>query len=93
MKKKTALILVSALVMGSCFGSIKGTDFFHKTQTSVYADESSIDMSKLLDMNELYGWAAVPGEGLKTTTGGGNAAPVVVSTFEDFQALAAGNVP
>jgi pectate lyase len=36
----------------------------------------------------LLGWAAVEGDGLKTTTGGGNATPQRVTTLADFKSLA-----
>jgi len=41
----------------------------------------------------LVGWAATPGQDLDTTTGGGNAAPLVVTTLEELQAAAAGTAP
>ncbi len=55
--------------------------------------EATVDMSKLLNMNELYGWATVPGEGLKGVTGGGKAEPVVVNTLDELEALAQDDVP
>ena len=50
-------------------------------------------MSKLLDMNELYGWAASPGEGLETTTGGGKMTPVVVSSLEELKKYVTDDFP
>lgn len=63
------------------------------TTKDAVESEDTVDMSKLLDMNELYGWATVPGEGLKTVTGGGNAKPVVVTTTEELEAAVGDNVP
>ena len=85
MRKKLAVLLstvmvaaLTAPVLSSTANERNATD-----STVVYASEdgeattAAVDMSRLLDMNELYGWAAVPGEGLKGVTGGGKAEPVV----------------
>ncbi|MGC4087842.1 MAG: hypothetical protein QM756_08085 [Polyangiaceae bacterium] len=41
----------------------------------------------------MFGWAAVEGLGAKTTSGGGNAAPLVVENVEAFRAAVAGDAP
>jgi pectate lyase len=43
--------------------------------------------------SELVGWAAVEGNGLATTTGGGDLTPVVVTTLQDFQLAVLDDVP
>jgi hypothetical protein len=43
--------------------------------------------------SELIGYAAVPGDGVNTTTGGGNADPVVVTTLSEFKAAAQDSEP
>lgn len=55
--------------------------------------ESGVDMDRLLDMDELYGWASVPAEGLDGVTGGGDAAPQVVTTLEELTRLAGDDIP
>jgi pectate lyase len=39
------------------------------------------------------GWAAIAGSGLDTTTGGGDAAPVTVTTVDEFNAAVQGSTP
>jgi pectate lyase len=39
------------------------------------------------------GWAAVAGYDVETTTGGGDADPIVVSSFPQLMAAAAGDKP
>ncbi len=39
------------------------------------------------------GWASVAGMGLETTTGGGDLAPTVVTTIDDFRSAVAGTEP
>lgn len=41
----------------------------------------------------LVGWAAVSGKGIDTTTGGGDAPPVVVSSYSQLQSRVAGTTP
>jgi pectinesterase/pectate lyase len=41
----------------------------------------------------LVGWASVEGEGITTTTGGGNAVPVRPSSIEDLRTLASNTDP
>ena len=41
----------------------------------------------------LIGWAAVSANGVNTTTGGGNASPVTVTTFEEFRSAAQDSSP
>jgi pectate lyase len=43
--------------------------------------------------SELVGWAAVDGNGVATTTGGGDLAPVVVTTLQDFQLAVFDDLP
>jgi pectate lyase len=43
----------------------------------------------LPELSSLVGWASMPGLGIDTTTGGGDAPPVVVRTAEELVALAA----
>lgn len=82
------------LFCGSSFLNTNNlVDFNGNLTDVVYADDTTVDMSKLLDMDELYGWADVEGEGLESTTGGGNMTPVVVSTFEEFSSLVSGDFP
>lgn len=57
------------------------------------AVEEAVNMDRLLNMDELYGWAAVPGEGLKGVTGGGKAEPKIVRSLEELEMLAADDVP
>jgi len=45
------------------------------------------------EASPLVGWAATPGLGLDTTTGGGNATPQVVTTLEALQDAIAGDAP
>lgn len=70
---------------GSATASVKAVSSEAATDT--------IDMSKLLNMDELYGWATVPGEGIQGTTGGGDAEPVIVTTTEELIAAVGDNVP
>lgn len=41
----------------------------------------------------LLGWASIAGRGVETTTGGGNVAPVTVTSFSDLQAAVSGSAP
>ncbi len=55
--------------------------------------QSIPELSSLLRMDELSGWAAMAGEGLEGVTGGGNASPQIVTTLEEFTELAGDDIP
>lgn len=93
MKRKLALIISSILLFGTCFSKVLTDAKLNSGDNIVYAQEQTVDMSKLLDMNELYGWAASPGEGLETTTGGGKMTPVVVSSLEELKKYVTDDFP
>lgn len=50
-------------------------------------------VSDQVDPGELMGFAAIPGRGLGTTTGGGDAAPVTVETTEQLRLELQGDAP
>ncbi len=91
MRRKLAVLLSAAMVLSCTMGSF-GTKRPLKVQAAVSAAEE-LHVSDLLDMSELSGWAAVAGEGLEGTTGGGNAKPVVVTTKDEFAAAVSGDIP
>lgn len=93
MKRKLALIISSILLFGTCFSKVLTDAKLNSGDNIVYAQEQTVDMSKLLDMNELYGWAASPGDGLETTTGGGKMTPVVVSSLEELKKYVTDDFP
>lgn len=96
MKKQIAMLLSTMLVVTGCVSVV-----FQRQQMQVCADvqvsqdkeTDAMDRSKLLDVSELYGWAAVPGEGLNTTTGGGQATTVVVTTTEELMTYVTDDLP
>lgn len=56
-------------------------------------EKDEINMDRLLNMDELYGWATVPGEGMNGITGGGKATPQIVTTLAELTELAGDDVP
>ena len=89
-KKRIALLLGLILAATATFSSIS-----HSPKETVFAKEETADIniSGLLNMDELCGWATVAGSGMDGVTGGGNAAPCVVTTLEELEEAAADNVP
>lgn len=57
------------------------------------ADAAPVDCDNPPAPGPLVGWAAVPGLGLDTTTGGGDLAPTRVTKLEELQAAVADNEP
>lgn len=53
----------------------------------------TVDMSKLLNMDELTGWASVAYRDQDGVTGGGNATPQIVTTRDEFAAAVSGSTP
>lgn len=53
----------------------------------------TVDMSRLLDMDELYGWAAVAAQGIDGVDGGGSATPQIVTTLEELTQAAGDDIP
>ena len=63
---------------------------------TVKAEEKSvydINPNELVDLNELYGWATVSGEGVATTTGGLYGDVFYVNSRDELEALAWGKYP
>jgi pectate lyase len=52
-----------------------------------------VDCDVIPATSPLVGWASVAGNGVDTTTGGGNAAPTLVQSLEELQAAVAGDEP
>lgn len=93
MKRKITLLITGILWVMGCMlldmhNEIKSTD-----GAVVFADEKSFDIDARLDARELNGYASVAANGLDTTTGGGDAEPVIVTNLADLKAEAAGNIP
>ncbi len=82
MKKKIALLLSVLFVALECLSG-----------TNMTATAAIVDMSKLIRMDELTGWATVAGDGLDGVTGGGDAAPVVVTNLTEFTEVCSDNIP
>ena len=82
MRRKLAVLLSAAMVLSCTMGSF-GTDRQKKVQAADAA-AGELQVSDLLDMGELSGWAAVAGEGLEGTTGGNSGQVVVVDNTKDF---------
>jgi pectate lyase len=72
---------------GNVTGGTKSTGGTSSTGGSVTGGTTSVDGCAM----DLVGWATVEGDGLKTTTGGGNATPQRVTTLADFKSLAGDN--
>lgn len=90
MGKKAAICLCIVLVFVNCL--------YMKEYVEAAAEGDAINnfylsTDDLLNMDELYGWASVSGDGIKGVTGGGNAIPQVITTLEELTRLAAGNTP
>lgn len=90
MKRKLAFTLAFLLAAFMC---ITGSAIDLSKSNAVSAAESSLRLEDLLDMEELYGWATVYGDGIGSVTGGGNASPQLVTTLAEFERLAGDNVP
>lgn len=56
-------------------------------------ESGELTVDDLIDMDRLEGWATIAGDGLETTTGGGNVKPIVVTDFEEFFFAAIENTP
>ena len=54
---------------------------------------ASILMNATATGDTPIGFAAIPGDGLSTTTGGGNASPVMVTTFAELSNVVSGDTP
>lgn len=89
MKKKLALFLGLLLFTLEC---ISGAPLQVSADAAVNTS-AHIDIDKLLRMDELVGWATVPGEGLEGVTGGGDAEPVLVSDLDTLKELAGDDIP
>lgn len=59
----------------------------------IQAETDNLKASDFIDMDSLYGWAAVNADGIDKTTGGGNVTPIVVTDRNTLKELAAGNEP
>lgn len=85
MKRKLALLFSMLLL---------ATEILVAGPLSVYAAEpENVEIDDLLRMDELVGWATVPGEGLSGVTGGGDAEPVFVSDVNTLKKLAGDDIP
>jgi pectate lyase len=56
-------------------------------------DPADCDVDVIPAASPLVGWAAVAGNGVQTTTGGGELAPTVVTTLEQLQLAVQGDEP
>lgn len=98
MKKKIVMVM-SAILLATSNMSLPFSNQQVTVNAAVKVSQQEdattgvVDMGKLLDMNELYGWADVPGNGLMTTTGGGNTTPVVVTNTEEFYLAVTDDLP
>lgn len=90
MKKRWRSRVCAVLLTVSC---ICGSLCVSMSAEEVTAEAVAVDMDELLDMDELYGWAATPGQGLETVTGGGDAIPQLVTTLDELTALAKDDIP
>lgn len=61
--------------------------------TAAEEQSDKLKAEDVINLDNLYGWATVSGNGIKTTTGGGYVEPVVVSDRITLQSLASGNEP
>lgn len=84
MKKLIALILAS--VMTFAIAPLNSLN-------SVSAEADSLKAEDVINLDNLYGWADVAGEGIDTTTGGGYVDPIIVSDRNTLKELAWGNEP
>ena len=84
MKKKLALFLCLMLLV------LEGINIM-PLQTA--AADSAMDVNDLVPMEELVGWATVPGEGLERVTGGGDAKPQIVKDLAELKELAGDDIP
>lgn len=94
MKRKIALLLSVLLltlecVSGSQLQAVAAGVVATENQTA----DTATDLSKLIRMDELVGWATVAGEGLEGVTGGGDTEPVVVTNLDEFTEAVTGNIP
>ena len=89
MKRFTAFLLAAVMVLSTCF-IFGDTSTLEASAENEYSDLKAED---LINMDELYGWAAVPANGIDTTSGGGNTQPIIVEDFGTLYALAQGNEP
>lgn len=87
MKKIVSLLLSLLLII-----SIVPYDGANAVNAEIenYDDLKATDV---INLDNLYGWADVNGEGIDTTSGGGYVDPIVVSDRGTLQALAWGNEP
>ena len=91
MRKYIALILSVVMSVSGCM--YVNYTVSHNTAITAEASDSNKAANGLLDMNELTGWASVSAEGVDGVTGGGNAAPVTVTTREEFVNAVSGSTP
>ena len=84
-------LLSGLLAFTMTFGMLSAVNTY-----SVKGEERSLydlEAEDVIDLDNLYGWADVAGEGVYTTTGGGNSSPIVVSDKDFLQAVAWGSDP
>lgn len=97
MRKQIAMLMGTLLLITSCLSvALPGWQMpvsAEVKESQGITETDAVDMSELLDMGELYGWAAVQGEGLLTTTGGGNTRSVVVTTTEELVSAVSDDLP
>lgn len=74
------------------FGEDMDTDVdYSYIEEKIESGELTVD--DLIDMDRLEGWATMPDEQYETTTGGGNAKPIVVTDYKEFWFAAIENTP
>lgn len=84
---------VSGLGSGSSGGAVTTGGISGSSPTGIGGGDPNDPCFAPPAATPLVGWAAVPGNGIETTTGGGNVPPVVVTTFGQLQGQVTGNMP
>ncbi len=83
-----ALLLTVSSILGSTV-----VDWSSVQAADSSSGQSEVSIDDYLDMAELTGWASVSGAGMDKVTGGGDAAPQIVTTKEEFVSLVSDDVP